>query len=341
MQHGLIAISPTAQRGDPITKACFAAAAAHVRSADESEVCRELFPRDKVVEAFVTRDPSDLGTGAGWGSPLVGAGVQEFLGSLTPYSAIAAVLDQGIIASLDGAGAISFPRRATDPRAYGLVAEGSPIPVYAAELASVSLTGAKVGGITVIGRSLAKHARGQVAVEKMIREDAGRSLDGAYLSTDAGGLLNGVTPITPDTGEGLEAMRNDIANVAAAAATNGNGNVTIIASPARFAKIRVMLPDIGLIILPSIAVPADRLVGLDASGLVHAFRGVPDIESTEAATLHMDTEPSAIVDASGTVAAPVRSLYQTAAIGIRCVLDVGFAKRTATAAAYVDGIANW
>lgn len=328
---------PQSERSDPVTRAAFAAAHAQAQKADDpGRVALELFKADHVTFAFVARDATALGTSGGWASPLAVAGVQAFLGSLTPYSAIASLMSDGIVTSF--APGASFPSRSTNPLSYGIVAEGDPIPARSAVLVGITLTPVKVGGIVVVDRGIAHRANGQAAIEALVREDAGRSLDGAYLSTTSGGLLYNVTPITPDVAEGREAMQNDLAAAASAAAANGSGNVSIIVAPARFAKVRVMMPDFALPLFASIAVPSDRVIAVDGSALVHGFGSEPDIEAANTATVHMDTAPTGISEATG---GPVRAMWQTDSIGIRCVLDIAFAKRTATCAAYIDGIANW
>lgn len=338
--NALISVAPS-NRGDPVTRAAYAALLAHTRKAPVGEVAQKLFPKDRAALAFVTRDATDLGTSDGWGAPLFGAGVQDFLGTLTPYSVIASLMSKGITASFESSPDMSFPARSTNPAEYGLVTEGGPIPARAASLASVTLTVGKIGGLIAISGTLAKHANGQAVVETLVREDAGRSLDAAYLSTATGGLLHGVTPIIPDVAEGREAMLNDLAAVTSAAAANGSGNVSIIASPSRFAKIRVLAPNFDLPLFASIAVPTNRLVAIDATALVHGFGSNPEIAASNASVVHMDTDPSQIIAAGPTLASPVRSMFQTNGVAVKCMLDIAFGKRTSTCTAYIDDIANW
>lgn len=331
---------PPAGRGDSITRAAAAAAIAAATGGSATATCARLFPRDKLAAVFVARDATLLGTSGGWGAPLVVDGVRQFLEGLAPHSAIARLMPEGLVAIGDAPG--SFPCRSGNPAQYSLVVEGAPIPVRSATLASVDLTQAKVGGIVCVSRALAKHGNGVEIIATLVREDAGRSLDGAYLSTATDGLLHGVSAIAPSTDWDNEALRADLAAVASAAATNGSGSVTLIMSPARFARVRVRAPDLGLTVLPSIAVPDSRIVAVDGAGLVHGFGPAPEIDASEAAALHMSDAPAEIVSGTGpTTAAPVRSLFQTTAIGVRCILDVAFGKRSPTCVAYVDGPFNW
>lgn len=335
------------ERGESFIRAAFATLVAHVNANQRragantaAEACRELFPNDRAALALVTRSATDLGTTDGWGADLAAAGAQDFVGSLAPYSAISRLMGHGITINLDN-GPAPVPKRSTNPQAYGLVGEGDPIPVRAASLSSVSLTPGKVGGIVALSRELAKRGDGQRVIATILREDAGASLDAAYLSTTAGGLLAGVTPIPYDVAFGVEALRNDLANVAGSAASAGAGEATIIVSPKRLARISVLAPDIRIPVLASIAIPDDRVIAVDGSALVHGFGSIPEITASNAAVLHMADDPAEIVSAAPATAGPVRSMYQTNGIALRMVLDVAFGKRSAGAVAYVDGVVNW
>lgn len=335
-----------AHKADPLTRAVLA----HVRAAafprtTVADAAAKLFPNDRTALALVTRAEAPVGTTDGWGAAVTSAPVFDFLDSLAPVSAISRIMGRGIVMPLEGLAGASVPCRSTNPVPASGVAEGDPIPVRANTLSGVVLTPGKAAVISAFSRELAKRANGQAVITQILREDAGATLDAAYLSTATAGalpagLLHGVAPIGGYGGGDRTAMEEDLAALAASVAAVGSGNVTFVMSPARAAKLRIKAPDIAreIVVLPSIAVPADRVIALDAAALVHGFGTEPQIEASEAALLHMDSDPAAIVD--GTAAAPVRSLWQTDGIGIRLILDVAFGKRSATSVAYVDN-ATW
>ena len=93
------------------------------------------------------------------------------------------------------------------------------------------------------------------------------------------------------------------------------------------------------IVAPYLA--ADTVAAVDAAAFASAL-GVPDFQTNEDAAIHEETVPAPI-SATGSpnvVAAPVRSLFQTASIGIRTLLDCDWTLRRADAVAVVTG-ATW
>ena len=70
-------------------------------------------------------------------------------------------------------------------------------------------------------------------------------------------------------------------------------------------------------VLGSPAVAADDVIAIATQGIASATDPVPEISSSRSATVHMDNDPSAIssIGTPNTVAAPTRSLWQTATIG--------------------------
>ena len=93
--------------------------------------------------------------------------------------------------------------------------------------------------------------------------------------------------------------------------------------------------------------PAKRLILVDAGNFASAEGDTPDIASTREVALHEeDTTPLPLVGGTvqppviGSVAAPVRSTFQTASIAIRLLQDVTWTMTRAGRAAYVDTV-SW
>jgi hypothetical protein len=80
---------------------------------------------------------------------------------------------------------------------------------------------------------------------------------------------------------------------------------------------RVELPIYG-----SAAVAGTALIAVDAAGFF--FSIVPEIRTSTTSTVHMNTAPLPLVSGTGTLAAPVRDLYQTAAIAFSAELTAGW-----------------
>jgi hypothetical protein len=94
--------------------------------------------------------------------------------------------------------------------------------------------------------------------------------------------------------------------------------------------------------LPVIAAPylaADQVVAVDAAAFASAL-GAPDFNVSENPTVHMDTVPLPIgtPGSPAVVAAPTQSLWQTAAIGLRCLIDCDWTLRRAGAVATITGV---
>jgi hypothetical protein len=109
-----------------------------------------------------------------------------------------------------------------------------------------------------------------------------------------------------------------------------------ITTPSLAARAHIYEPELRNFILPSRAVPAGRVIGLDPAAIAHGFDGAPDIAAAREAVVHMSDDPDPIV--STTAADPVRSLWQTDAIALRLIVDMAFVKLNTGAAAFVDGV---
>ncbi|OYW98385.1 MAG: hypothetical protein B7Z14_14960 [Bosea sp. 32-68-6] len=269
------------------------------KNRDFATICRAVFPGDGATLTFLKSASTPASTTiAGAGAELVGETVGEFLASLAPASAIAALLPAGINVDLSTWRQINLPFRSTAPTVRPWAAEGDAIAVTAANFAAVELTAEKIGVIAVASRELLRRSDAESIFGQMLRDDAAISLDAAYLSTSAAstgalaGLLYGVTPLT-------------------------------------------RVP-----ILPSLAVPAGRVIAIDPVSLCHGYGANPDLITSGAATIHMDSEALAI-RAGGVTAAPVRSLWQTDSMATRMLLDVGYGKRRANAVGFMENVEAW
>jgi len=95
----------------------------------------------------------------------------------------------------------------------------------------------------------------------------------------------------------------------------------------------------GYPVIVSPNVTADTLFLIDAADLVSSS-GEPRFDVSDSATVHMeDTTPLAISSSGtpNTVAAPVRSFWQTDTLGIRMIMPLNWAFRRAGMVAYITG----
>ena len=107
--------------------------------------------------------------------------------------------------------------------------------------------------------------------------------------------------------------------------------------------LRTIMPDgFSYPVLSSAALPANRVICVDAAGLIAAHGTEPRFSVSNETTLH-EEDTTALPLATGAqgsavVAAPMRSTFQTNSIAIKAVLWVAWAARSG-GVAYVD--ASW
>lgn len=341
MTNAPIPVRPARQSPSPsvIERACFAALVARNANERPAVAAARLWPDDKLpAMALGAKSAQTLGTLTGWGSDLVTESVAAFFASLGPLSAIAQIIDRGVSIPMGAADKIGIPYRSAEPGVAPWVGEGEPTRVLSYGFSSAELGPTrKAATITVVSGELVRRSGAEPIFRRMLREDAGRTLDAAYLSTDAAtsagaaGLLYGVTARTS-----FGDPREDMADLAKA--VSSSGEVVFITSAARAASAKVLQPELAPLILASPALADDRVVAVDPAALLHGFGGEPEITTSIEALVHMSDDGDPI-RASGVTADPVRSLFQTDAVAVRMVTTMAFAKTSSRAVAFMDDVA--
>jgi hypothetical protein len=172
----------------------------------------------------------------------------------------------------------------------------------------------------------------------------------AATTTRPAGLRSGVSATTVTAGGGLAALIGDIRALTSALITGTNGNLRSpvwIMNPGDVLAASLIPATAGggefpfkaeltggtlqgYPVIQSATVPADMMFLLDAADFVSVTGDTPRFDVSNQATLHMeDTTPLAIASTGSpnTVAAPVRSLYQTDSIGVRMLMDLNWGLR--------------
>jgi hypothetical protein len=315
---------------DPLTLAVWRT---FLMTAGQREAARAISDPavDRLLNGSITKaDQTPGGTGPGdWGSEVAASATAEFFARL-PMSAGAALISAGLQLPMAGVSGFSLPRRSTAATGFGVVSEDEPIPVVSYAFDAATLTASKLAVICAFSGELAKRGDGQRVMTRVLEEEAALSLDALMFSASAPGLLTGVTAV-PGSGDIVEDVELAMTAVAEA---GGSGSVAIIANPTEAAKIMVRLPQLKAPVWPSRAV-SNEIVALDPTAFVSAFSATPDIAAAKSATLHMADDPAEIVSGVPVTADPVRSLWQTNAIALRCIVDTAFCMR-APAIAVVD-----
>lgn len=325
------------------------------------EILKERYGEDDATKAVfdvvnkAATVPADTVT-SGWASQLVQTSFGEFFAALMPNSIYPGLRARGGSFTFGRNGVISLPTRAATPTIAGsFVAQGAAIPVRQGAFTSISLTPKKMAVISTFTREIAEHST--PSIEAMIRqailEDTAVSIDTVLLDANAAtttrpaGLVNGITTQTP-AGTTFANMVTDLKNLVGTLITGTKGNVRApvwLMSPADVLAISLMqnaggdMPFkaeltagtlLGYPVITSTTMTADTIIILDAADFITATGDVPNFSVSDQATLHMeDTSPAALstVATPNTVAAPIRSLWQTDTIGIRMIMDINWALR--------------
>lgn len=329
---------------------------------------RQMYGTDQALE-IVTRaavSPANT-TVAGWAAELVQTANAAFLDRLVVESMYARLSALGARYDLGRNGSLKIPTRASTPRAAGAwVGEGAPKPVKRIGLSSVTLTPHKLAVISTYTEEMALYST--PAIEGVLRQamtdDTSEALDGflidnvAASATRPAGLLNGVTPLTPsaaatDTAKIVADLK---ALVGAIIGAGGGRSIAILMNPLQALSIGFAQTSTGdfmfagvteagqkfmATIIPNRGVPAGTLIAVDAADFATATGDAPRFAVSNEATLHEeDTSPLALgtVGSPNTVAAPMRSLFQTDSIAIRLSLYVTWAMRRAGMVATMSGV---
>lgn len=311
------------------------------------------------AEQFLARDPSDraspiiyrasqeVGTtgGVGWASEVAQTATLDFVSGLGPASAASQLFALAMRAEFPaGHAGVNVPGVIPAASAGGFVAEDGVIPCVGWNLQSASLEGKKLGAIAVISRELAKASRAEAVINQLLTESAALALDSALFSDTAAsaassaGLFYGLTSISAGAWD-ADPLTNDLAALAAAVAPVAGDQIAFVTNPARALQISVRAPNLRYPVLASAALPDTRLAAVGIKALAFAVDPDPDIMVSGETVTHMSTTPGEIVNDAGAVADPVRSLWQTAAIGIRLMLRVDWGLRAPGAVKVIDGLA--
>jgi hypothetical protein len=324
--------------GNLFVRALTAQIIAQVQGRRIDDVVAERWPNDRVTRAAVT--PAMVGT-VGWAQELAPRLVVDGLEAMGPASAGAEVLRNGLVLNFDGYGSASAPGFVAEFGNAGWVAEGNPIPVRALSAPPAILNPHKLAAIAVLTREMIESSNAEALISDTLTRAAGRMLDEVLFDAnpeDAArpkGLRNGIAALTPSgNASSSEAFYEDIgALFGALAPVAGNGPYILVMSPGRAAMFNARgqgsLTTNNVIVLGSSAVINDVLA-IAPAALVAALAPQPQIETSKAAALVMDTAPGA----AGTMG-PERSMFQTDTQAIKMRWPVTWALRDARGFAWL------
>jgi hypothetical protein len=319
-----------------VTRACLHAA----RNAGKFSLERHPWKDDKAIEGLLTR--SAVGPTR---TSDVAALMQvklHFLASLVPASAAAAVLDQSVQASFDGAFSISVPGVSL-PTA-GWLGEAAAISVLQGTTSAATLSPSKLAAIIVLTREMTDGGDAESIMERVLLENVGASLDAVFFTNAAAvagvscaGILSGAINVPPAVA-GSGAMVADISALAAALApVAGASEMILICAPKQAMTVKLVAVDPPPV-YASNALPSGTVVGIVPASIASAT-STPVIAVSRETTLHMSNPASDLVSSPATVAAPSRGMFQTDSSALRFTQELTWAKR-GNGVAMITGV-NW
>src|SRR4029077_7935828 len=309
--------------------------------------------------------PATLTT-VGWAAELAQTQYGEFFEALMPGGIYGPLAPRGFRATLGRYAQISMPTRAATPTVAGsFVAEGAPIPVRQAAFTAVKLGLKKMAVIVSYTREIAEHSTPQIEaiIRQLIQDDTQVAVDTVLIDATAvsairpAGLRNGVSATTATAGGGFAALVGDIkALIGVLAGANSLRAPVWIMNPVNAISIALtqnaggnfpFQAEInskqlqGFPVIISSTVPLGMVILLDAADFMSVTGDDPRFDVSDQATLHFeDTTPLQIGTAGAppTVAAPVRSLFQTDSLALRMILPMNWAMRRTGVIAWTQAV---
>ena len=295
---------------------------------------------------------------AGWASELVGVTVSQFVSSLKP-SAFAQLSAEALQLG-SPAGGLRVPSRSATPTIHGsFIGEGQPIPARRFGLVSKTLLPHKIGVISEFSKEITKQSPLDIQriIENEILNDSRTAVDAVLLDNVAqdairphglryNQLTGAVIPgLTPSVATNLvEKIAADLKGLIVA--VQPANRIALIVNPAQAASIALALPfeNAAITTIVTASQTAGQVLALDLDAFV-AASGLPEFLVSESASFHEeDATPLPLVGGTaqppviGSVAAPVRNMFQTATIAVRLIWPCTWTVRRTGAVAWMANV---
>jgi len=320
------------------------------------EIAAREWPGEHRVGEILTRAVSAPATTttSGWADTLAGTKIYDFLFNVGAQTASAGVMRAGIDVDLGRGKAITIPFVVNDKSGAGFVGEGLPIPVKNFSYsAGVTLGLKKFAVATTFTREIFEHSIPSIErlVSAQLLEATALQLDSIMFDANAAtavrpaGLLNGANPAMTAAvgGDLLENMREDVsALVASVSKVSSGGPVILIGAPGQAERLRISGVGVAHEIFSSPSL-APKMVLAIATNCFASTSGESKFDAGKDTALHMeDTSPQPLsaVGTPATVAAPMRSLFQTDSVALRMIWPMDYALRSKDGLAYMNNV-SW
>jgi HK97 family phage major capsid protein len=351
-------------KGQSYTRMVIAKALASLQGVAPSAIAQQRWGKTNpaLVEFIKANEVAGGGeTSGSWGAELVALDGRftgdfiEFLTGMTVFDKLAlrAVPANVTIKGQDGAATGYW------------VGEGKAIPATKADFMAVNLAPLKVAALAVISNELIRDS--SPSAELLVRDALGAAsrqrIDGTFLSTDAAvsgvspaGILNGLAPIA-STGNDADGVRDGILALYASFLTAKNASgLTMVLNSARAKAISLMVNALGNTVFPGLNTGGGTLLGdsvvtgdnvgeasvilLKPSDIYKIGDNGVEVSISRDATIEMATDPTgAELTPTGASKNPV-NMFQSESTAIKIVRSMNFAKRRASAVAWIND-ASW
>jgi hypothetical protein len=307
-----------------------------VEGTSAQKAARQLFSDDLDFDQ-INRAVSTQATLAdpAWAGPLGMPVVSQAIEDIVAMSAIGRLLVSGALrVDLGQRASVTVPGRQTNASNVGTwVGEGGVVQVKQYSIPTAKLSPHKLEVLCTITFEQSQASNIAEILQRLLSESASLALDAALFASTAatpaqpGGLLHGLTPLTPSTASGIEGAGADLGSLVADIASRGGGaRPLFIAAAAQSTSLRfwsggqfgVTPANDILPITGSAALANGTLICIEPESVAVALSDLR-FDVASGASLHMeDTTPGNIV--SGTPSTPVKSMFQTDLLALKLSL---------------------
>ena len=350
-------------QGQMFTRMVIAKAIAFLDHVPASAVANHRWGKTNPLLVSVVKANEVAGGGSGsgeWGAELVTAD-NRFTGDFIEFLNSRTLFNQLPLREIPAHVQI----KGQDGAATGYwVGESKAIPATAMDFSNVSLTPLKVAALAVVSNELLRDSTpaAEMLVRDALVEASAQRVDATFMSATAAsagvspaGLLNGLVAITSAGTDGA-ALRQDIKALYAPFITAKNASGLVYAcNPALAKSIQLITNALGQTEFPGITttggtlmgdpvytsenVAADDLVLLKPSDIYRIGDTGVQVTMSRDATIEQNTIPTGATDTPVGMATAATNMFQEESTAIKVVRSINFAKRRASAVAYVGDAA--
>lgn len=346
-------------KGQNYTRMVIAKALGHILQRSPSSIAQQRWGKTNptLVAIIKANEVAGGGSDSGeWGAELVQADTR-YTGDFIEFLYSQTVFDQLPLRTVPANVAI----KGQDGSATGYwVGQSKAIPVSKADFSSVNLTALKVAAIAVISNELLADSTpaAEGLVQDALVQASAQRIDTTFLSATAAsagvspaGILNGLSAIA-SSGTDPDAVRADVrALYAPFIAAKNAGGLALITDTSTRKAIQFLTNALGQTAFPEVSgglllgdpiysgdnVPAGDLILLKPSDIYRIGDTGVEVSISRDAMIEQNSVPTGATDTPVAASATITSMFQEESTAIKIVRRINFAKRRASAVAYVSG----